>query len=80
LVLFIGGRRRSEVLFESSPHFTGKERDSMVAREPGNDFFGATHYSSTIGRFLSQDWTMKANDRAPYAKLADPQSLNLHSL
>jgi hypothetical protein len=52
----------------------------MVAREPGNDFFGATHYSSTIGRFLSQDWTMKANDRAPYAKLADPQSLNLHSL
>jgi RHS repeat-associated protein len=60
--------------------FTGKERDpgngGMIA---GNDFFGARYYSSNVGRFLSPDWTTKANDPVPYAKLNDPQSLNLYA-
>jgi RHS repeat-associated protein len=64
----------------STSRYTGKERDFGVFGGPGNDYFGARYYNSTIGRFLSPDWTMKANDPVPYAKLADPQSLNLHSL
>lgn len=56
------------------PRFTGKERDS----ESGNDYFGARYYASSMGRFLSPDWSAKA-EPVPYAKLDDPQSLNLYS-
>ena len=54
-------------------HFTGKERDS----ESGNDYFFARYYSSAMGRFLSPDWAAKA-EPVPYAKLDDPQTLNLY--
>jgi RHS repeat-associated protein len=54
--------------------FTGKERDT----ESGNDYFGARYYSSTMGRFMSPDWSAK-EDPVPYAKLDDPQSLNLYA-
>jgi len=54
-------------------HFTGKERDA----ESGNDYFGARYYASSMGRFMSPDWSAKA-EPVPYAKLADPQSLNLY--
>ncbi len=54
--------------------FTGKERDS----ESGNDHFGARYYASTMGRFLSPDWSAKI-EPVPYAKLSDPQSLNLYA-
>jgi RHS repeat-associated protein len=37
-------------------HFAGKERDS----ETGNDYFGARYYSTGMGRFLSPDWSAKA--------------------
>jgi RHS repeat-associated protein len=53
--------------------FTGKERDS----ESGNDYFFARYYSSAMGRFLSPDWAAKAWP-VPYAKLDDPQTLNLY--
>jgi RHS repeat-associated protein len=60
---------------DSTPlHFTGKERDG----ESGNDYFRARYYASTMGRFLSPDWSAKA-EPVPYAKLGDPQSLNLYS-
>jgi len=52
---------------------TGKERDS----ESGNDYFGARYYASSMGRFLSPDWSAKA-EPVPYARLDDPQSLNLY--
>jgi len=55
-------------------HFTGKERDA----ESGNDYFGARYYSSSMGRFMSPDWSAKA-EPVPYAKLDDPQSLNLYA-
>ena len=55
-------------------HFTGKERDT----ESGNDYFGARYFASTMGRFLSPDWSAKA-EPVPYAKLDDPQSLNLYA-
>ena len=55
-------------------HFTGKERDS----ESGNDYFGARYYASTMGRWLSPDWSAKA-EPVPYAKLDDPQTLNLYA-
>lgn len=54
-------------------HFTGKERDT----ESGNDYFGARFYSSTMGRFMSPDWSAKA-DPVPYAKQDNPQTLNLY--
>ena len=61
-------------------HFTGKERDpeSALATNSGNDYFGARYYSSTLGRWLSPDWSAKA-EPVPYAKLDNPQSLNLYS-
>jgi RHS repeat-associated protein len=53
---------------------TGKERDT----ESGNDYFGARYYASSMGRFMSPDWSAKA-EPVPYAKLDDPQSLNLYA-
>ena len=54
--------------------YTGKERDT----ESGNDYFGARYYNSATGRFLSPDWSAK-EEPVPYAKLDNPQSLNLYS-
>jgi RHS repeat-associated protein len=56
------------------PRSTGKERDA----ESGNDYFMARYYNSATGRFLSPDWSAKVQP-VPYAKLDDPQSLNLYS-
>jgi RHS repeat-associated protein len=58
----------------STYRFTGKERDS----ESGNDYFGARYYSSSMGRWLSPDWSAKVMP-VPYAKLDNPQSLNLYA-
>ncbi len=55
-------------------HFTGKERDT----ESGNDYFGARYYASTMGRFLSPDWSAQV-EPVPYSKLDDPQTLNLYA-
>jgi len=55
-------------------HFTGKERDA----ESGNDYFFARYYSSAMGRFMSPDWSAK-QEPVPYAKLDNPQSLNLYA-
>jgi RHS repeat-associated protein len=54
--------------------FTGKERDA----ESGNDYFGARYYASSMGRWMSPDWADKPED-VPYAKMDDPQSLNLYN-
>ena len=54
--------------------YTGKERDA----ESGNDYFGARYYASSMGRFMSPDWSAKA-EPVPYAKLGDPQTLNLYA-
>jgi RHS repeat-associated protein len=55
-------------------HFTGKERDA----ESGNDYFGARYYASSMGRFMSPDWSAKV-EPVPYSKLDNPQSLNLYA-
>jgi RHS repeat-associated protein len=60
--------------FTTEHHFTGKERDT----ESGNDYFDARYYSSSMGRFISPDWSAK-EDPVPYAHLDDPQTLNLYS-
>ena len=54
--------------------FTGKERDS----ESNLDNFGARYNASSIGRFMSPDWS-EAPDTIPYATFEVPQSLNLYS-
>jgi RHS repeat-associated protein len=56
------------------PHSTGKERDT----ESGNDYMFARYYNSATGRFLSPDWSAKV-EPVPYAKLDNPQSLNLYN-
>jgi RHS repeat-associated protein len=55
-------------------HFTGKERDT----ESGLDYFGARYYASGAGRFMFPDWSVQ-EEPVPYAKLDNPQSLNLYS-
>ena len=55
-------------------HFTSKQRDA----ESGNDYFEARYYSSAFGRFMSPDWSAQ-EEPVPYAKLDDPQSLNLYA-
>ena len=55
-------------------HFTGKERDA----ESGLDYFGARYYASNMGRWMSPDWSAK-EEPVPYAKLGNPQTLNLYS-
>jgi RHS repeat-associated protein len=64
----------ADALNTSGLHFTGKERDA----ESGNDYFGARYYASTMGRFLSPDWSAKVYP-VPYAKLDNPQTLNLYA-
>jgi RHS repeat-associated protein len=54
--------------------FTGKERDA----ETGLDFFGARYLSSAQGRWTTPDWSVIATP-VPYAKLSNPQSLNLYT-
>lgn len=53
---------------------TGKERDI----ESGNDYFGARYYASSMGRFLTPDWS-KNPQGVPYADYTNPQSLNLYA-
>jgi len=54
--------------------FTGKERDS----ESGLDNFGARYDSSSLGRFMTPDWSEKPTS-VPYAVFGDPQTLNLYA-
>jgi RHS repeat-associated protein len=62
----------------SEHHFTGKERDAETGFANGNDYFGARYYASSMGRFMSPDWSAQA-EPVPYAKLDDPQTLNLYA-
>ena len=57
-----------------SIRFTGKEIDG----ESGNNYFGARYYGSSMGRWMSPDWSAK-EEPVPYAKLDNPQSLNLYA-
>jgi len=68
------GLQATAVLNRVGSRCTGKERDS----ESGNDYFGARYYASSMGRFLSPDWSAKVVP-VPYAKLDNPQSLNLYA-
>jgi RHS repeat-associated protein len=58
-------------------HFTGKERDT----ESGLDYFGARYMGSSMGRFMSPDFTGDGSDPfpVPSADFENPQSLNLYS-
>jgi RHS repeat-associated protein len=68
------GLQAAAVLNRIGSCSTGKERDD----ESKNDYFEARYYSSSMGRFMSPDWSAK-EDPVPYAKLDDPQTLNLYS-
>ncbi|MFI5176216.1 MAG: RHS repeat-associated core domain-containing protein [Terriglobia bacterium] len=53
---------------------TGKERDT----ESNLDYFGARYYGSSLGRFMTPDWSAKTT-AVPYAVFGDPQTLNLYN-
>jgi RHS repeat-associated protein len=53
--------------------FTGKERDN----EDNLDDFSARYFSSSMGRWLTPDWSARPAT-VPYASFGDPQSLNLY--
>jgi RHS repeat-associated protein len=57
-------------------HFTGKQLDS----ETNNTYFGARYYatSANLARFMTPDWSADASP-VPYAKLDNPQTLNLYA-
>jgi RHS repeat-associated protein len=54
--------------------FTGKRRDT----ESQLDYYGARYYSNAFGRFPTPDWS-DTPSAVPYAKLDNPQSLNLYA-
>ncbi len=68
------GENLSAIGGASSLHLTGKYRDG----ETGFDYFGARYYNSSLGRFLTPDWS-QAPAAVPYANLENPQSLNLYA-
>ncbi len=57
--------------------FTGKERDT----ESNLDYFGARHYASTMGRFMTPDLDDDVDRPGPmpFADFRDPQTLNLYA-
>jgi RHS repeat-associated protein len=55
--------------------FTGKERDPDTN---STDYFGARWYQGAMARFYSPDWSDDP-EPVPYAKLDNPQSLNLYA-
>jgi RHS repeat-associated protein len=65
------GLRAGLLLNRVESRYTGKERDA----ESGLDYFGARYYGSTMGRFMSPDWSSSPT-ATPYANLQNPQSLN----
>jgi RHS repeat-associated protein len=69
-----GGERIITASSGNTYKFTGKERDS----ESNLDNFGARYYASSMGRMMSPDWSAKVMP-VPYAKLGNPQSLNLYA-
>jgi RHS repeat-associated protein len=69
-----GGERAVVSSSGNNYKFTGKERDS----ESGLDNFGARYDSSSLGRFMTPDWSAMPTT-VPYAVFGDPQSLNLYA-
>jgi len=47
------------------------------AQQPTRTYYRARYYSENDARFMSPDWSAKV-EPVPYAKLGDPQSLNLY--
>jgi RHS repeat-associated protein len=68
-----GGERTITDNDANNYKFTGKERDS----ESGLDNFGARYFTSSMGRFMTPDWSARPTT-VPYATFGDPQSLNLY--
>ena len=59
----------------SPMHFTGKQLDT----ESNNTYFGARYFATNanLARFMTPDWSSDGSP-VPYAKLDNPQTLNLY--
>jgi RHS repeat-associated protein len=57
--------------------YTGKERD----QESGLDYFGARYFGSSMGRFMSPDFSDDDDgpEAIPFYNPSNPQSMNLYS-
>jgi len=69
------GLRAGLLLNRIRSRYTGKERDT----ESGNDYFGARYFGSSMGRFMSPDYSDSDPVPVPSADFDNPQSLNLYS-
>jgi RHS repeat-associated protein len=69
-----GGERIVTNTCDSAYKFTGQERDA----ESGLDNFGARFDATSMGRFMSPDWS-DSPEPVPYADLTNPQSFNLYT-
>ena len=74
IAMMIGDACSFSVASGGSHKFTGKERDS----ESGLDNFGARYDASSLGRFMTPDWS-NILTAVSYASVDDPQTLNLYS-
>jgi len=58
----------------SPSYYRGEQYDPDLALY----YLRARYYNSSLGRYLSPDWSAQ-EEPVPYAKLDDPQTLNLYS-
>jgi RHS repeat-associated protein len=58
----------------SPMHLTGKQRDT----ESNLDDFGTRYYTSTMGRWMTPDWSAR-HEAIPYVDLRNPQTLDLYA-
>src|SRR5579872_3318869 len=54
-----------------------RKTTSSPAKNSSLDHFGARHYASTMGRFMTPDWSEEP-DPVPHANIQNPQTLNLY--
>jgi len=71
------GACSSSAAFRHRYKFTGKERDNDSG-EFGLDYFGARYDASSMGRFMTPDWS-PTPEAIPYGELSNPQSLNRYA-
>jgi RHS repeat-associated protein len=71
------GMRGQAELNRAGSRCTGKERDT----ESGNDYFSARYYASSMGRFMSPDFSDDDDGPVsiPFYNPSNPQSMNLYS-
>jgi RHS repeat-associated protein len=69
---------RKKRALDGAQSIVGETEVKTLTGPPANDYFGARYMASSMGRFLSPDWS-EVPDSIPYADMENPQSFNLYS-